>query len=47
MCVSVKHASVPAFLEFVSDIKIKKKSYLQNTFTLVSENFGNVFFVLL
>uniref|UniRef100_A0A671KRL5 Tc1-like transposase DDE domain-containing protein n=1 Tax=Sinocyclocheilus anshuiensis TaxID=1608454 RepID=A0A671KRL5_9TELE len=28
-------------------IKIKICSYLQNTFTLVSENFGNLFFSLL
>ncbi len=32
--------SVPAFLECVADIRIKISSYLQNIFTLVSENFG-------
>ncbi len=33
-------------MEFVA-IKNNMSSYLQNTFTLVSENFGNIFFVLL
>ncbi len=43
----VKHASVPILLMCVAAIKIKIRSYLQNTFTLVSENFGNILFVLL
>ncbi len=35
----------PNFLEYVAAIEIKMCSYLQNTFMLVNENLGNLFFL--